>query len=195
MPPIPTISVSSPQAEIYTIYCIRTGEDTPFPVKIESNETVGVLKEKIKEKEELELANVKTRELKLYYINILDDKHLVENTTRLNSTESPLVPLNATKRLSELYEATPPESTVHILVQVPSVGKSTVRSYYYFADLPPPHKGSTAVKRKGSSVSDEEAINLDKPSKRRHSYLSVPVEVIKGELTFCFLFATSHHHS
>ena len=132
MPPIPTISVSSPQAEIYTIYCIRTGEDTPFPVKIESNETVGVLKDKIKEKDRL--VGVKAKDLELYHIEISDSDNMKQGdmaaAVEQKMSEHP-ARLSARKKLVDVFKDGMKDETL-IVFHVPDIGKSTVHSILLF---------------------------------------------------------------
>jgi len=107
------------QNEIYTIFCIAIDEDTAFPIEIESSESVGALKDAIKEEKGNRLSSVDADELKLYQVNIADDDDLVVNvkSTTLGS------PLKATMKLVKIFVDTPKDDTVHIIVQLPKSGK------------------------------------------------------------------------
>jgi len=124
------MSASSSRPEIYTIYCILAGEKNPFPVEIESNETVGALKDKIKGELGSEFNSIAAWKFELYQIDMFHDA----NTTRSMKEMSEGLPdaLWATEKLSKVYEATPPEETIHILVQVPSNGKLIERTILFF---------------------------------------------------------------
>jgi hypothetical protein len=58
------------QTEVYTVWCVLSDEVTQFPVEIESNKPVAILKEKIKEKATNTLANIDAFRLELYHVEI-----------------------------------------------------------------------------------------------------------------------------
>ena len=117
-----TMSVSASKPEIYTIFCIINGDDIPFHVDIESNETVGHLKDKIKEKKANRLRTVDAKDLKLYQTEVPVDDATEENVKQIMSKgQSPLDTM--TKELGELFGATPPKKRIHIIVQTPTSGE------------------------------------------------------------------------
>ncbi|KAG8810124.1 hypothetical protein FRC17_003081 [Serendipita sp. 399] len=116
--------MSGPHLESYKIFCIIEGQNSPFPIEIISSETVGDLKDKIKEKDPITLGNFPAHTLTLYLVNILDDDDLERNAELL---EKPTA-LKSTKRLSGLFPEGPAEDRVHVLVQLPSAGQISVTS-------------------------------------------------------------------
>ncbi|KAG8801350.1 hypothetical protein FRC17_006671 [Serendipita sp. 399] len=111
--------MSGPHLKNYKIFCIIEGQNSPFPIKIISSETVGDLKDKIKEKDPITLGNFPVHTLTLYLVNVLDDDDLKRNAELLKKPTA----LKSTKRLSGLFPEGPAEDRVHILVQLPSAGK------------------------------------------------------------------------
>ena len=114
--------MAEPQPEIYKIFCILLGDDSPFPVEIASNETVADLKDKIKAKNENSLRTVDAKDLKLYYANLPIDDATEENVKQI-MFQGPS-PLGPATELSEVYASNPPKKMLHIIVQSPSVGES-----------------------------------------------------------------------
>ncbi len=81
------MSVLPGSASQLQIYCIINGEDVPFSVKIESDETVDTLKKVIRGKRMHRLASFEASELNLYHIDIPDDDDLVGNASRQSQTK------------------------------------------------------------------------------------------------------------
>ena len=102
----------------WTLFCLVANENTPFPVEIQSDKTVGVLKEAIKIKKPNDFANIDADRLTLYLINLPDNDNLAENVKQ--ELTKPLTALRATKQLGDLLPGSPAKETVHILIQEPS---------------------------------------------------------------------------
>ena len=103
----------------WTLFCLVVNENTPFPVEIQSDKTVGVLKEAIKNKKQPEFDGFAADRLTLYLVNLLDDDNLTENAKQLLTSKA-LTALRATKQLGDLLPGGPAKETVHVLVQEPS---------------------------------------------------------------------------
>lgn len=115
--PAATTIMTELQPEIYTLFCVLLGENSPFAVEIAKDETVDILKKLIKKEKEPKLNHIDADELTLYKVEILDDDYLVENTTqRMLEGLSPLKP---TLELVDYFTDTPKDETIHIIVQVP----------------------------------------------------------------------------
>ncbi|PVF98299.1 hypothetical protein CPB86DRAFT_733261 [Serendipita vermifera] len=119
-PPLRLRIMSNPQPETYTLFCTLEGEQSPFPIKIANNETVGVFKEAIKDKNPNTLANIDARSLVLYRIDIIYDENFVDNLNR-KMAENPTELHNPTKDLYEIFSETPNKNMVHILVKAPEI--------------------------------------------------------------------------
>jgi len=100
------------QSDIYTVICIIFGEKNPFEIKIEKNETVGLLKKLIKE-ENANLAGIDTKFLDLYHVDIAEDDSLVTNV-KAHPLDSKL-PVTAS--LIEIFPDTPEKHKVHFIVK------------------------------------------------------------------------------
>jgi Crinkler effector protein N-terminal domain len=105
-----------------TLFCIIIDGESPFPVEIQSNATVGALKDAIKAKNQPDFDGFPAAKLTLYLINLPDDDKLAENV-RQPLNIKPLTALKATKQVGDLLPAAPAKETVHILVQEPSARK------------------------------------------------------------------------
>ena len=100
----------SPEEMESTIFCILPGGGDPFSVEIPETQTVGELKDVIEAKQRLDTV---ASELSLYRVNIdASDmqKAIAEAEERFQdlSTSEHVVFLNATKRLSTVFEPTGP---------------------------------------------------------------------------------------
>lgn len=102
---------SMAQEEMYTLYCFVLGEDTAFPVEVAKRETVGNLRDKIKEKKKPDLDLIAANNLNLYCVPVTDDDELAN--LRLE-TLGPL--LKARDLLSRIFSN--PED-VTVIVQLP----------------------------------------------------------------------------
>jgi hypothetical protein len=110
------------QPTLYKIFCLIFGEKSPFPISIQSNETVGDLKEVINTRKEL-VASVFSHELTLYLINIEDGYNLEEKGSERLNSKLTLEELLPTAKLQDLFPEPPKDGIVHILVKVPEGGK------------------------------------------------------------------------
>jgi hypothetical protein len=105
----------------WTLFCIVIDGENPFPVEIQSNETVGALKEAIKLQKQHDFDDFAANRLTLYLINAPEDD-LAENVKQ-PLTIKPLTALKATKQVGDLLPDGPAKETVHILVRAPALGK------------------------------------------------------------------------
>jgi len=116
-------TMAEDQPAKWTLFCIVVDEDTPFPVKIQPDATVGDLKDAIKKKKQPEFDDFAADKLKLYLINIRANKELSKNVNERIKTMTVSSALDPTEELSELFSEAPAKKTVHILVQAPALGK------------------------------------------------------------------------
>jgi len=107
----------------WTLFRIVVDEDTPFPVEIQPNATVGALKKAIKFEKQPDFDSFSADKLTLYPINIRADKELSKNVNERIKTITASEALNPTEELSDLFSEAPAKKTVHILIQTPITGK------------------------------------------------------------------------
>jgi hypothetical protein len=108
------------QKEIYTIWCVFSDEVSLFRIKVESDEPVIALKEKIKDANP-SLAEFAAHHLKLYQVEISvhgDLKASVDEKLSQNPTE-----LQAWPKLAAVFKEGLKDDVVHIIVQSPISGK------------------------------------------------------------------------
>ncbi|KAF9165642.1 hypothetical protein DFQ26_009654 [Actinomortierella ambigua] len=103
-----------------TLFCLVDGQPTSnaFPVEIESNKTIGHLKDLIKVKKTPRFDDIAAAELILSHVShpvIAANRHQL---VLLSAIESPreLVP---TENIADVFTEPPPTQTIHILVQRP----------------------------------------------------------------------------
>ncbi|KAF9095501.1 hypothetical protein BGX27_001265 [Mortierella sp. AM989] len=105
---------------LLTLFCLVDGEDSPFPVKIESTESIGGLKKAIKAEIPDTFNGVDAKDLTLWRVSIPvleddDDEELpilLDNVSKADKKK-----LKATSELSDIFEETLPKKTIHIIVQ------------------------------------------------------------------------------
>ena len=91
-----------------------------FPVKITNTESVGILKEVIKDECQKAFPNVDARSLTLWKVSIPVDRHLQQSLANLDLTrETSLSPVDD---LFDVFSDVPPRKHLHIVVK-PRVGK------------------------------------------------------------------------
>ncbi|KAG0351443.1 hypothetical protein BG005_009051 [Podila minutissima] len=111
--------------DTFRLFCLLDGESTSnaFPVVIESSETVGELKERIKAKKTSVFHDVDADHLTLWCVSIPDpddddnknDVHIhVDNMPDKGRTK-----LKATHELSDIFQEKPAKRTIHIIVKRP----------------------------------------------------------------------------
>jgi hypothetical protein len=108
------------QTEVYTIWCVLSDEVSMFRIKVESDEPVIALKEKIKDANP-SLAEFAAHHLKLYQVEISvhgDLKASVDEKLSQNPTE-----LQAWPKLAAVFKEGLKDDVVHIIVQSPISGK------------------------------------------------------------------------
>ncbi|KAF9900515.1 hypothetical protein EC991_007219 [Linnemannia zychae] len=110
---------------LLTLFCLVDGESTPFPVKIESTETIGSLKDEIKLKNAPEFDDIAADKLTLWRVSIPvpedDDNQppiLLNNIVTKDKKK-----LGPATRLSKVFPAELPEETIHFIVQRPPQGR------------------------------------------------------------------------
>ena len=104
------------QSDIYTVFCISVDEGRAFPIKIEKNETIGWLREVIKEKEPKIFANADSEYLDLYHVDIAEDINLMADVKAypLDSKS----PVQTTASLIEIFPDTPERHKIHFIVKL-----------------------------------------------------------------------------
>ena len=100
--------------EIYILNCIVVGQHVPFSIKIEKNETVGRLKDLIKQKSGIKFL---AKLLTLYHVEIAADEDMLERV-KDEMSKNPKA-LNPLKELGRIFDGDPKEETLHIIVQPP----------------------------------------------------------------------------
>ncbi|KAF9577962.1 hypothetical protein BGW38_006509 [Lunasporangiospora selenospora] len=109
---------------LLTLFCIVEGESTPFPVKIESTETVGELKKIIKTEKTPEFDDIAADKLTLWSVSIPDDDDDDDDDVpmvldKVNNKDKKK--LRATRGVLEVFLDKPPKNTIHVIVQRPQV--------------------------------------------------------------------------
>jgi hypothetical protein len=112
-------------SRILKIFCTIQDHNNPFPVDIEENQTVGDLKKAIKEEDPHAFADLDADDLILYHIEVPDDENMANNVTAIMQEPPPA--LRPTVELLDLFPETPKGRTVHILVNIPKIGKQSTR--------------------------------------------------------------------
>jgi hypothetical protein len=115
------------------------GGNAAFPVDIEETRTVDHLKKEIKTEKKEEFNALDADALNLYKINVDgSNEDYIERVNRLALDLSSLKTLDPLKKLSKVFEGTsPPEETIHILVQPPKGVRGIyvcIRSMYASVD-------------------------------------------------------------
>ncbi|KAG8834581.1 hypothetical protein FRC17_008250 [Serendipita sp. 399] len=116
LPSVSPCGISSASG-LYTVFCVIKGQNTTFSIEIAGNKTIDFLKKKIKEKNTGTLANIDARELTLFKVDLKDDEYLMEDANKRMEEHPPA--LRPTKKLAQIFDGTPAEDTVHIVVQLP----------------------------------------------------------------------------
>jgi hypothetical protein len=100
--------------------CLVLGDDSSniFPVKIESTESVGTLKDAIKEKKQERFKSVDADSIVLWKVSITDDDGLQQQIEGLNLVEEQSLRRPAA-RLSKIFSDPVEDEHVHILVRPP----------------------------------------------------------------------------
>jgi hypothetical protein len=114
-------------SETYTIWCIIEGEKDVFPIEIDSNKTVGILKQRIQENQ-FE-TGFRANRLKLYHVAIpTEDPHnenvKIDYAAKVQEEmdkQPPPTELNIpTRKLNRVFNGIPPpDNTLHIIVRLP----------------------------------------------------------------------------
>ena len=100
-----------------TLLCLVKGNTTAsaFPIDINKDQLVGHLKEAIKAKKHKTFHDVEADELKLWKVEIRDDRDdLLSNLSLQDQDE-----LLATKKISKYFPDSPPEEHIHVLFEPP----------------------------------------------------------------------------
>ena len=99
-----------------TLFCIVQGTSTPFPVDIDSNLSVGHLKDAIKAKKPNDFAGIDADRLRLWKVEIPADRDdLIQGQTLQDNDQ-----LQPTRYLDEYWTVTPKRRHIHVIVEVPT---------------------------------------------------------------------------
>ena len=109
--------------DIVTLFCLLEGDDfqKSFPVKIDKYETIGYLKEAIKEKRKSVLLGVDAADLVLYCVSVRnrDNDSLEELYQKIDQGDDSLSEPETTDTISETFPS-PLLRHIHVLVRAPS---------------------------------------------------------------------------
>ncbi|CAG8513854.1 7023_t:CDS:2, partial [Paraglomus occultum] len=112
------------------LFCIVKGTNTPFPVDIDSEKTVGDLKDAIKVKKAPEFDSFAADRLRLWKVEIQDDRDDLLADLALQDT----LELLATKKIIKYFAEQPADESIHVIVEVPAVrttsGKINIRDAF-----------------------------------------------------------------
>jgi hypothetical protein len=109
---------SLPSVPILELNCFVHGDDPHhvFPIKIARTDTVGTLKEAIKDKNPESFHDVDARSLHLWKVSIPDDHHLKDKLEKLALREEEV--LSSVARLSTLFSDKLEDERIHIVVSM-----------------------------------------------------------------------------
>jgi Crinkler effector protein N-terminal domain len=112
------------QTEVYTVWCVLSDVLTQFPVEIESNKPVAILKEKIKEKATNILANIDAFRLELYQVEISKFDNMAKDKRReaINKGLSERAELAQRRQLADIFKGGVKEDAL-IIVKVPKTSE------------------------------------------------------------------------
>ena len=118
--PVPPPSV--PSVPILEINCFVHDDDPNhvFPVKIARTESVGTLKDAIKDKNPESFHNVDARSLNLWNVSIAHDDGFQENVGKVVREQTKLSPVD---QLSDVFSGGLVRKHIHIIVKSPRVGE------------------------------------------------------------------------
>jgi hypothetical protein len=138
---------------ILELYCLIRGDDANhiFPVKIASTESVGTLKEIVREKNKFALEHMDAKTLTLWKVSIPVDDSLKENVKKVELNDEEM--LSPVHRLSSIFPDPPLQLHLHIIIKFPpgkSISSTSQRPLLYKGD-----RVAEARKAWGSSVSQE----------------------------------------
>jgi hypothetical protein len=108
--------------------CLVLGDDPNHvsPIKIDRNESVGTLKDAIKDKMRPKFDNVPAHSLVLWKVSIPADRNIHENLDKLRVDFVDGKSLLPTKELSEVFSEAPIKRYIHIIVKASS-SRSTIK--------------------------------------------------------------------
>ncbi|KAK5801605.1 hypothetical protein F5H01DRAFT_283857 [Linnemannia elongata] len=107
------------------LFCLVDGQSTfnAFPVEIESNKTIGDLKDLIKGQKTPRFDDVAANELTLWHVSIADDDDDDGLPVLLDSMPEKKK-LKVTHELSDIFNEKPAKRMIHIIVQRPPQGNA-----------------------------------------------------------------------
>jgi hypothetical protein len=147
---------------ILELSCLIRGANANhiFPVKIASTESVGTLKEAIKDKKKVALQHIDADTLTLWKLSIPVDDNF-ENAKGIDLKDEEL--LSPVHRLSSIFPDPLPQRHLHIIIKLPpgkSISSTSERPLLYKGD-----RVAEARKAWGSSVSQEAPSSGGQPKK------------------------------
>jgi len=115
-------------SSLLTLNCLVFGDDADsvFPVEIENTESVGWLREAIKNQDSVTFQNVRASSLDLWMVSILVDDNIDDTLEELvlqNDPDNGVLKLSPTYRLSEYFPAEPAYKHIHIIVRPRHAGE------------------------------------------------------------------------
>jgi hypothetical protein len=100
-----------------TLFCLVKGNTTAnaFEIDIEVDKSISYLKDAIKEKKQNDFAGVDADRLRLWKVEIPDDRDDLLSTLTLDDEPE----LLATKKISKYFPDSPAEEHIHVIVKLP----------------------------------------------------------------------------
>lgn len=108
-------------SDVYTIFCAIQGKRGCFAVEILRDETVYHLKKAIKTERAIALESFDPSELDLCQVNVTAPTEAQREDALAQADISNI--LDPLSKIKDIYSSTPPEGTIHILVQLPELGE------------------------------------------------------------------------
>ncbi|OAQ27464.1 hypothetical protein K457DRAFT_636312 [Linnemannia elongata AG-77] len=108
------------------LFCLVDGQSTfnAFPVEIESNKTIGDLKDLIKGQKTPRFDGVAANELTLWHVSIAADDDDDDGLPVLLDSVPEKKKLRVTHELSDIFNEKPAKRMIHIIVQRPPQGNA-----------------------------------------------------------------------
>ncbi|KAF9992579.1 hypothetical protein BGZ79_002908, partial [Entomortierella chlamydospora] len=110
-------------SEKVKLFCILDGDSTAFPVKVATDESVGDLKDAIREKKPNDLQDVDADTLILWHVSIPSTPKrqitLGNLTDEEKATKKPEELEDPTIEISEVFGLSPAKRTIHVIVKDP----------------------------------------------------------------------------
>jgi Crinkler effector protein N-terminal domain len=118
-------SVASDPRQVTRLNCLVLGEprNRIFPVKIASTDTVGDLKDAIKEKKQLAFQHIDADSVVLWKVSISPNQTVPLNLDELQVDANDITLLSPTDGLSEVFSESLAPKDIHVIVKSPTLGE------------------------------------------------------------------------